>query len=114
MILGAFLPYVGGPDSDTLLGVNWLGGTGAALCLLSVLCLAALVLSRSGASGRWDYVMLLFSALAFALIFQFLYFLLDNDAGLDNIGYGYWITLSGTGIMTLGALGEVVRKNNTL
>jgi len=104
MALGAFLPWIQ-EEGVTLLGVNVpLGGTATVLCLVAVMQVCAVVLSRSGAIGAWNYVFLLLSLVAMALVFQFLYFVFDNEGGASDLSYGYWMTMSGTLVATVGSI----------
>ena len=101
IILGAFLPWA------TAYGISLLGvgmAQGAVLLLIGVLFLVVLVLSRSGAAGAWNVVMLLLSLLALVLIFQSIY----TIGGLFYRGYtegaGVWLTMVGALATTAAAL----------
>ena len=98
IILGAFLPWVA-EFYGSALGVE--AAQGAAVLVVGVLLLAALVLSRSGATGAWGVVMVLLTALELALIFQTLYYLKDNDA---PIGAGFWVAMAGALIIAVSPL----------
>jgi hypothetical protein len=98
-ILGTFLAWITGRYST--IGVEL--SQGAVICTVAVLFLGVLVLSRSGAAGKWSIVMLLLSALALALIFQSIYFLKHKDL---PIGAGVWVAMSGVLISAGGSLLE--------
>ncbi len=101
IILGAFLPWA------TAYGTSLLGvmiSEGAVLLLVGVLLLAALVLSRSGAAGAWNVVMLLLSLLALALIFQTICVIGGLYYRGATEGAGVWLTMVGALATTAAAL----------
>jgi ribosomal protein L40E len=93
LIVGTFLPW------DGVLGI--MIPQGAVLCLIGVLSISALVMSRSGADRSWNMVMLLLAALSLALIFQTFYMIKDYG---DSIMVGSWVALMGSLIITVGSL----------
>jgi hypothetical protein len=99
-IIGAFLRWF------SVLGGGFLGVTmsqGAVVLMGGVLCLAVLVLARSGAAGKWSVVMLLLSAVLLALVFQAIYHIKHNHA---SIGAGLWVAMSGVLITAAGSAVE--------
>jgi len=101
IILGAFLPWA------TAYGTSLLGvgiAQGAVLLLVGVLFLAALVLSRSGAAGAWNVVMLLLSLLALALIFQSICMIGGLYYSGATEGAGVWLAMVGALAITAAAL----------
>ena len=93
-IIGSFLRWfsvsLGQYGTSSSLGVNM--SQGAVVLMGGVLCLAVLVLARSGVAARWGVIMLLLSALILALIFQAMYYIKDNDA---SIGAGVYVAMVG-------------------
>ena len=93
LIVGTFLPF------DGVLVI--MTPQGAVLCLIGVLYISALVMSRSFADRPLNIVMLLFAALALALIFQTFYVIKDYDG---SIILGSWVALMGGLIITVGSI----------
>jgi hypothetical protein len=103
-IIGTFLRWFSvslGQYGTSSLGVSM--SQGAVVLMGGVLCLAVLVLARSGAVGKWSVVMLLLSALMLALVFQSIYYIKDNDA---SIGAGVYVTMVGALGITAGSAVE--------
>lgn len=97
IFLGTLLPWatMSGYGSDS--GIQM--AQGAALLLVAVLCIAVLLLQRSGAAGAWSQVSVLLSFLAVVLVFQALYHITDANASL---GAGYWLSMIGVLILAVG------------
>lgn len=108
IIVGTFLPWVREPggyweEAYTLLGLNMIGTSGAIILVLGVLCVAALVLSRSGAVGPWSAIMVLLSLLALGLAFHALYIMMDEWNDLPTPWAGFWVAMVGTFGITAGS-----------
>lgn len=108
IIVGTFLPWVreaGGywDGGFSILGLNMLGTSGAIILILGVLCVAALVLARSGAVGPWSAVMVLLSLLALGLVFHSLYILMDEWNEFPTPSAGFWVAMVGALVITAGS-----------
>ena len=99
-ILGTFLRWFSVPGGG-FLGITM--SQGAVVLMGGALCLAVLLLARSGAAGKWSVVMLLLSAVLLALVFQSIYYIKDNHA---SVGAGLWVAMSGALITAGGSLLE--------
>ncbi|UCG84370.1 MAG: zinc ribbon domain-containing protein [Dehalococcoidia bacterium] len=99
IFLGTLLPWAtasGFGYSASQSGIQM--AQGAALLLVAVLCIAVLLLQRSGAAGAWSQVSILFVFLAVVLVFQGLYHI--NDSGAST-GAGYWLSMIGVLILVV-------------
>ena len=102
LIIGAFLPWQNYGYYHSL-GVELVAGP--VICLIGVLFLAALVLSRSGAVGKWSVVMALLSAVPLALLGQRLY-VYSHLHIFSALAYGFWVALAGAIVVAGGSLLE--------
>ena len=101
IFLGTLLPWasIGGYGySASESGIQM--AQGAALLLVAVLCIAVMLLQRSGAAGAWSQVSNLLVFLAVVLVFQALYHITDFDASLKA---GYWLSMIGVLILVVNA-----------
>ena len=98
VIIGIFLPWMG------VLGINTYSGP--VVLMGAVLSLAALILARSGATGRWSVVMLLLSGLMLVLVFQAMYQI------RHHIGAGLFVTLVGALAIIFGSFKEFGARKN--
>jgi hypothetical protein len=101
IFLGTLLPWASaslGYGSYSNSGIQM--AQGAALLLVAVLCIAVMLLQRSGAAGAWSQVSMLFVFLAVVLVFQGLYHI--NDSGA-SIGAGYWLSMIGVLILVVNS-----------
>ena len=95
IFLGTLLPWAtAGSFSNS--GIQM--AQGAALLLVAVLCIAVLLLQRSGAAGAWSQISTLFSVLAVVLVFQALYHITSSNF---SIGAGYWLSMIGVIILAI-------------
>ncbi len=101
IIIGAFLPWMGAVGINTYSGPVVLMG--------AVLSLSALILTRSGATGKWNLVMLLLNGLMLVLIFQAMY---ETRHYHMTIGAGLYIAMVGALAITAGSIKEFVTINN--
>jgi len=112
IVLGTLLPWLGAEGAFLAIGTFMpLGNIGVAILIVALLFLPATVIARSGAAGAWGMVMLLLSAVELAMIFQFLYFMLDN--GFEPIGAGYWMAMVGGLGMGAGSVLQLLRASES-
>jgi len=105
LILGAFLPWMGGAGGFVAIGTFMpIGNIGVAVLIVGVLSLPVTVMARSGSAGAWSVVMLILGALALALISQVLYFMRDPQNDFPTIGPGFWIAMAGALAFAAGSL----------
>ena len=101
VIIGIFLPWMG------VLGINTYSGP--VVLMGAVLSLAALILARSGATGRWSVVMLLLGGLLLVLVFQAMF---ETSHHHITIGAGLYIAMVGTLAIAAGSIMEFVSSKN--
>ena len=112
VIIGIFLPWISvavngygySTGISSTLGINM--GNGAVVLMGGILSLAALILARSGATGRWGAVMLLLSGLMLVLVFQAMYQI------RHHIGAGLFVTLVGALAIIFGSFKEFGARKN--
>ncbi len=101
--IAAFTPWQSSAGTG-ILGLNSVNG--GAVLVVAMVCLIALLLSRSATPGPWGIIMALLSLLLVALIFQALYFILDTPSTLGIAG-GYFVSMVGVLLIGYGAYKEV-------
>lgn len=99
--VGAFTPWVSSGGTGVL-GLNSVNG--GSVLVVAMVCLIALLLSRSATPGPWGIIIALLALLEVALVFQALYFLKDNSLPIAG---GYWVSMVGVLAIGYGAYKEV-------
>lgn len=101
LTVSAFVPWLS-LNGTGILGVNAMNGS--VILLTGLLCMIALLLSRSGTPGPWSIIIAMLALLEVAFFFQALVWYKQN---MDFIAAGYWVSMVGVLLISYGAYKEV-------